>query len=1143
MAAHSGRWPICWVERKPAMSASGLLAQLPDLGALEHLRDTAGAGLSGPLDQLGNAERLLAPLIGALAPLSGQAPDLDGALDLLVSQRGALVAALPGDTAGQVGAVLPLLDSAQRLVSSSAVAPILDDLRAGRSINQIARDALALTTGELLGALPVLAGDAIPDEARTAISAIQSAMQGLGAAPDAGVLADTIAEYILGAAPVPLRAVANVRRALFEPLDSALALTGSEFDSLVQRLVARVDSAATLLETIDPQSVPEWQAAGAMLTRAATDLTGLRVILEPLPNRLHGVIAATEPGRYTAELRQALAALPAPDNRGRSISLEELASGILDPLDTMTAALEQLSPAQFTSALRAHLDRLLAIFDTLAESVQDNPVLQLFDDLRQAVAAIAGAIQGVRDTIDGAVQTLAGVAGGALGAFSDVRRQVEDAFRAFQAAITAIDVAGLVQAVRSILDQAGDALSAVPLPDLKAGLDQALTTVEGLVEMLAGAVAGAVEQAGALVDSLGDLSFRPLVEPVVDAIDAVQSAVAAINLDLLPDMLREQVGGVVSGFVAEFGDDPEQWFEREIIGALTAAFDAAAGAVRDLLGRLRGKLAEFAAAIDRLDPAALLAPLTDLFQRFDAALDGLSGDGLLNPVRAVLDDLRAALDAIAPERLLAPLEEAFERDVLAPIRDFRPSSLLAPLIDAFEPVEELLGKLDFSEALRGLGQEAGEFLGATQAQFAGGVDAGPVQPILDLLRPATGVEQWTGALEEQFAAYRPGRLLAPLQEALAPLESAVSAAADDVLAAVAARIGDLTPSALLHTETTATAVRERFERLAQDVELHRPAAVAAAYGAGYARLSAALARVDERAVPEAARSAFQEVRNALVTLAPASLIALDAEFAALPGRLRQSAGRTLDLSGLAAQFGDRLVALGGRIPATLRSTADPAAIRQALAGLLPGALITRVDERFESFLAAAQRFGPAIQAAVEGVADQIGEKLAALTPAALFERFDELFAPIRSTVQAMSPRALAEALDGTYTSVVEQLDQLHPRLIREPVQQLFNTTLAALDDLRTGLIETLAAAVDAALGRIRDVLRLLDPRVLVIGLGNLFALVKQSLTALNLDVLLDRLAAAFDRLRTDLLDSLARTGAAFDRMLGALLPLVGEGVP
>ena len=107
-------------------------------------------------------------------------------------------------------------------------------------------------------------------------------------------------------------------------------------------------------------------------------------------------------------------------------------------------------------------------------------------------------------------------------------------------------------------------------------------------------------------------------------------------------------------------------------------------------------------------------------------------------------------------------------------------------------------------------------------------------------------------------------------------------------------------------------------------------------------------------------------------------------------------------------------------------------------------------------------------------------------------------------------------------------------MIREPVQQLFETVLAKLIEVKDQLLGALADAINSALAAIREKLRSLDPQALVVGLGNLFALIHQTLEALDLAGLLDGLTAAFDRLRTDLNTALQDSLDAFTLMVEAI---------
>jgi hypothetical protein len=1129
--------------------ANGLLAQLPDLGDLEQARAAIEGGLGDALGQLGSwgdpeAEGgPLRPLADALDQ-AGAAPDLAALLAPLDEAREQLRAAIPTDLDSALAAIEPLLDALTQLVDGSVLEPVLADLRAGRSVNEIARDALGAILQRVVGQLPGVGSGALGGEARAAIEALLAAAEGLDGSADPEAIARFVAERLLGAPLEPIGRIAALGDGLAREAAELLAPLGT-VTAAEQALTAALAEAGTRLDGLDPASGPGWNQALAALREARDGLTGLRNAMQAIPAAVSSGLDALDPQQYRSELRGALRELAGATRGGtvalgRFATLEQLVQTQVAPLETLTAQLQALSPGQFSAQFRAQLDALGALLDALGEQVSDNPVMALFEDLREVMAAVADAIRSVRGTLEDGIAALLAAADAVAGQVAAVKVQVEEALRAIADALAAVDVAALAATLEGALDETTALLERIPAQELRDMLDAALTQVEALVEQLAEVAETVVGQAGPLVEALEAIDLEGLAEPVVGAILAVRDALEGLDLSFLPDSLRGELSAVVDPFFAEVRGSLDS------IGAeLTATFERAAGAVSELAGSIAERIGRFAEAIRELDPSALLQPLTESFQQLDDAVARLSGAALVAPLGEQIGRLRDGLAGADPSALLAPIELAFEEQLLAPVRALDPAALLQPLVEAFAPVEELIAKLDFSEAIGGLGQAASDLVGeahagltdATQTGDLPGLGGMPaqVQPVIDLLRPGGSIEEWADRLNELLGGYRPAQIFAPLLEALQPLEEWLAAAPDGLLLEVFARLRSL----LRGLETLApdpAQLRAPLEQAAAAIEASRPSALLGALAAPYERLRAALAGIDRAALPASLQARYDEAAGLVAALDPAPAIGpLEAVFASLPGRLRALAAEPLGLEELRAEFGAALGVVAGLFPAALRAEPSPGAVSELLEAIGPRAQVNRLEAAFDAFLAAAERFGPAIQAAVEQFMGTLGERIASLSPAALFERFDELFAPVRDAVAEVSPRAIAEALADAYRQLTERLDALHPRAIREGAAALFDAALAKLDELRAAVVEAIAGAFDRALAKVRELLAALNPEALVVGLGNFFALIDERLGALGLEGLLERLAAAFERLG-------AQLGAVLERATGAVEQLV-EATP
>jgi hypothetical protein len=653
-----------------------------------------------------------------------------------------------------------------------------------------------------------------------------------------------------------------------------------------------------------------------------------------------------------------------------------------------------------------------------------------------------------------------------------------------------------------------------------------------------------MQQVESLLEGLESIRFAPLAEPVIDAIRSIGDTLAAIDPSFLPEALRGLLEEALEAFTSAFGDNPEDYFQTEIIDKLESAFDQAVSAVTDLFEGIQSRFASFLEGARSLEPESLLQPVVDAFGQVSAALDGLSAASLLAPVAELLDAALQELEALSPQALLGSLEEAFDGQVLAPLQAIKPSDLLQPLIEVFEELQALIGGLDFSEALQGLTESAGEFLGGVQGNLAGALDfsslpgaggaAAAVQPVLAAFAPATPMEDWVAALESAFNSYRPSTFLEPVTTALQPLEAVLDGASDDLLVAVGAQLQGLSGASNVLSDLPGV-LQGGLAALADALESNRPAAAAAGLGGGYQALRSAFDAVDPASVPSALQPRYQTVRQGVLALDPAVALApLDGAYNQLLGGVRQAAAQPVDLGSLRAQYGGLLSAAGGSLPVFAAGELTPETVRQALDSLRPSALAGLLDERFDAFLAAAEGYGGSIEARMQSFLQQLGEKLAAISPAALIERFAELFQPVLDALHAVSPGVLAETLDEVYNDLLEALQAIHPRRISEALQAIFDAALGKLRELKDGLLSAVTQGIDAALVQIREALAALDPQAILASLGNLFDVLLDELEGLNLEQLFERLAQAFASLRDDLLDTLSEAAAAFEDMLEAV---------
>jgi hypothetical protein len=728
--------------------------------------------------------------------------------------------------------------------------------------------------------------------------------------------------------------------------------------------------------------------------------------------------------------------------------------------------------ARVGDAVMQPLDALIARVEGASPETIHAALGSALDQLEAAFDAVEAAITAIGAAIEAGLQAVSSAITSVAGEFANVRQRLDDAFAALGEALQQINAESLAEAVGGLLDQVNEALAAIKLDGLKTLLDQALGAVDGLVKQLSEAVENALQQLDTLGDSLKAIRFGPLAQPVLDAIDDIKDKLASLNFDELPDAAKALIAQAIDAFKGQFDGDFKQFFDEEVVKPLNDGYDEATTSVQGAVETAQGKLTQFNELVGKLDPAQLLKPVTDIYKQLTDAITDLNGQGIMAPARALLDDAKEALQEAAPQKLLAPLEQAFEQHVLTPLNALKPSALLKPLADAF-------GR--FIERLRGI-------------NLAGAID-------------------WQAALAGALATFRPSNALAPLQTALDSVAARLSNATDALLMDVFGQLAPLTAApGLVNGAALSQALAQHLQPVTEALELHQPATVAARLAPLHARAVAALGRVEPALLTPGLRRRYDAAQAALAALDPQPFLDdLRATFDALVGAVR-GLPNALDFSDLTGEFGNILQGAAGRLPSFLSNELTPAAIRQALPSFSPARLFQQFDERFAALSATLQRF----------------------VPQALFERLQQLAERIRVALEGLSPQRVGERLDQVFAQMMAAITALHPRAITERLQSLFDDALAKLDDLTQRLVAHVTAALDAALGRIRDVVKALDPQAILAGLGNFFNVIKQALDKLNLTELLARLLKIFDGLKADLTSTLKRAAAKFGEMATAV---------
>lgn len=679
-----------------------------------------GNGLSGQLAaQAGGLASIAQTVAGLVQNPPGSLADLGRALDELPLPD----LAVSGDFAGALGAL-------QEAVPTD-LSSVLGNLTAGlRGLDVTLEVDVARLLGEVMEAIAavhrLLQIDLVCAEESGAGGGGAGASGGTGGggasgAAGAGAGGGGGAAGAGSAEPAPTGVAAAT--AQVDAIRAVLDAAPSPFDvegllSLL-RQVTRFQSRATFLPLHLP-IVDDWiDPLQTLETWKGMQPAEIRDHMAQTLQDLDAFIRETAPGAV-AGLAADLAANPA---SGQAAALARIASGLTAALGQLRAAVTAGDPSGAGPAA-AQIQALLDELDGL------RPVLQA--DLVEGLPVLGERLASLPDDVADRMGYLISVLGP-----TDSLRFLRDVLPEPPGAA---DLARVQEPLQPFLDWLRNVagkldLGAVQEP-LATAAGAARSAVDGLEQGLA-EVTVQVRAIFAQVESLlAEVDTQALAAQVEAAIEEFADQLKQRILALFQPVRAavSQVVGQIDGAVDTF--DPEQ-----VVGALRGAIESIAGVLEDpevvaALDQIRGALETATAQIEQLS----FAPLTD-------------------QVIAVMQEMTAALEKIDTSTLDPALQLALQGAVAVLPSDLTP--VTDPIVVDFGALVET-GPVPLLETVRQQPQRLlDQVRGFDPAALVGGAIG---QPYRDLLA--------------QMEAFRPSRLLAPVEAELASLKSRLAEEAD-----------------------------------------------------------------------------------------------------------------------------------------------------------------------------------------------------------------------------------------------------------------------------------------------------------------------------------------------------------------------------
>jgi len=456
------------------------------------------------------------------------------------------------------------------------------------------------------------------------------------------------------------------------PIDSEVAaiqnqLTAANLAALTDDLTTRLNQLKALVDM-------------GNLSSAGTAIASLNSLLDQ-HSSLRSTLQTNLAPQVVA-LRDRLAALPEDleDQISRTISILQPNTPleILTPLaDAIPSPIDQQSINDFQAWLESITQWLQSLVDAIDLTAIKDPISTVAESLQTAVNGLDDGLVNV--TL--AVQSLFGELDGLLTQVdvAALVHQVEVAIAAFKTQIIET-LSTLFQPVRAVVNQLittiHDAIDQFDPEVIVNALKEAIQVVTGILED-PNVVSALTQIRGALTtvtQQLQALSFSPLVDQVVTAIEELSGVFATIDTSVLSTPLKlalqaalallpEDLTPVTDPLIAEFG----QLIETGPVPLLQIAQQQP----QRLLDQVRS-----------FQPTTLIGDaLSQPYQTVLTQMQAFQPSQLLQPVQQELDALKDRIKQNAnPAQALTPLIPLFQ-NLLQTIDQLQPSALVQPLED------------------------------------------------------------------------------------------------------------------------------------------------------------------------------------------------------------------------------------------------------------------------------------------------------------------------------------------------------------------------------------------------------------------------------------------------------------------------------
>jgi hypothetical protein len=933
---------------------------------------------------------------------------------------------------------------------------------------------------------------------------------GWGASPPAPAEVAQLLSRALGGVPHDL--LAGVQSAFQASLTSltSLNVTGPDID---------------LWRGLPAQQTAFWTEIDTRVSSGSIDWPQLAADLRPAHATVVAAVSARDRA-FAAVLSAATAIrLPAPDALVTAlqsipkiqppVKVQPIFDGLRRQIQGMADEFENfnLSDADIRQFGQNAADFLLGKFE---ESLLGRFRQLLVNFQQQVIAAIESlpfariaqeAHQGLRKVADAITQLDPDV----------IRKPIHDFFAAIESAVQAISSNSVVQAIHDVWQKIEDAINAVvsqiqPVLDT---LHKATAAIQGFAQHVGPALSGittSVTQIGAQLDAF---DLEEAAATAIDALHKIRDTVAGIDVSKLP---APAVSAIKAGADALQSID----IAGTVNGPLTEALKAVDPT--DALNAATDALKPVVVQLKAIDPISLSADLDNPVNELLSALNDFGPDQLRKIVDDALRPVRDAINGIDIASFLAPLTQAYGQIAAKIDGLLNPDPIFQPLEELFKPVNDAIDAIDPSKLIARI-LPHDDSVGSSVGQNL--QPPGPVAAAKGVLRDAFAP---AAEAQDELFGFRPGDFLIPLIDLHRKLMDAVNALSDDILEPAARELENAFAAPLrdLHPEAFLGRIRATLE---QSCSTFDPAASSTALITAATSFHSAAGRIALAARADLSagdKAASIEIVASLPSLDPLLLIPDAAQSLALRAACSR-AEASLDLTGLRNGFATFQSQLKSVLPEFL-TTPDLGAndLKAALAALDPAPVRVEINQLFDDMGRKLVAIEDAVINGFEQMALAFEERLLPITLTGFIDFVQEIYEAVKEQVLAFSPSAFKADVKLMFDLIKRQIAKLDPSFLVDELNQLRQQVLGSLEQLVSSILPDPKPFND-----LMTKLAGLKPSELLKPLVDALKPLTELVAKIDPNVLFGPLVAGIAKIRDQLPKVIADLEAALDEVLAA----------